>query len=98
MRPQPFDEHNGPPIIHCGYKTVGVSFDVENNSPSTTEGSRDRYRPLGRSQPKLTVSPNQMQRLRSVDNGICNQALVEGGQLAAVCAGECQKVAVCHLR
>lgn len=38
-----------------------------------------------------------MQRLRSIDEGIRNQALVEGGQLPAVCAGEREEIAVGYL-
>ena len=45
----------------------------------------------------LNGSMNQMERLCSVDNGVRNQALVEGRELSTVCAGECQEIAVCHL-
>src|SRR6185437_3948742 len=29
---QPFDEYNGPPIVHGDYESIGVSFDVEDDS------------------------------------------------------------------
>jgi len=43
-------------------------------------------------------SADQMERLRSVHNGIRNQPLVEGGKLSPVCSGERQQIAVRHLR
>ena len=39
-----------------------------------------------------------MKRPCSVDNGIRNQMKIEGCQLSAVCSGERQEIAVCHLR
>ena len=39
-----------------------------------------------------------MKRVRSVHNGISDQALVEGSKLSTMCAGERQQIAVRHLR
>ncbi len=41
---------------------------------------------------------DRMERLRSVHNGIRDQALVEGGKLSTVCSGERQQIAIRHLR
>ena len=39
-----------------------------------------------------------MKRLRSVHHGIGNQALVESSKFTSMCFGECQQIAVGHLR
>lgn len=40
---------------------------------------------------------NHMERLRSMENGIANQPLIEGGQLSLVRAGERKQITVGHL-